>query len=509
MVRILSALLALGASALLAVPASAQDGSFSIGAPFSDGMVLQRGQAIPVWGTGRPGTEVTARLGDDTGTATVRPDGTWRLELPSREAADGLTLSVSKAGGQFEVADIAIGEVLLCSGQSNMAWKMSASALRPEDRRMPVDQRIRLLTVPEASAQVERARFGKDAKWKKASDGWADFSAVCLFTGREIARSERVPVGLIASAWGGTPIRAWLPYEGIARAGGMDEQLAVLDAFRRDPEAAQARYGATLNDLWESRPNPARTRKGKEGYANLFNGMIAPLGPTRVAGVIWYQGENEANNAETTVSYRGLLEALIAGWRGRLGAKVPFVVVQLAGFGKLAGKADNDDWAAVREAQRQVARDDPATELVVTTDVSERLDIHPTMKRPVGQRAGAALLKLAYGKPEAYRPPEAVSALRVGDGVEISISSAKGPLLAASWGRPGPFMLCEDAAGTSCSFADARFSSEGIVVAVPDGSRPVLVRYCWDAAPICNVFDQAEMPLGPFELTIDAPRQTN
>lgn len=490
-------------AAALSSAAAAKPDEISLGAPFSSGMVLQRGQSIPIWGGGKAGSVVEVRLDQEMQSGKVDSNGKWQVEFTPREAANGLILSIDHDGKSLEFKDIAIGDVFLCSGQSNMVWKMSSSALRPEDRKPAIDQQIRHLTVPWITSQVEQSQFGESAVWKKAADDWADFSAVCLLAGREIAKSEGVIVGLINASVGGTPIRAWLPYEGIALAGGMEDQMAVLNAYRQDPVAAQAEHGAVLDDLWLGRPSPSRSRKGREGYANLFNGMVAPLGPTRLTGAIWYQGENNANNAEGTISYRRLLDSLISSWRGRFGGKVPFVIVQLAGFGTLSGVADSDEWAAVREAQRLVARDDPRTELVVTIDVGERLDIHPPLKKPVGHRAAAALLKLAYGKPDAYLPPEPLSARRVDDGVEISISQAKAPLFAASWGRPGPFMVCEDALGKVCSFADAQFTQGGIVVAVPVNLKPYLVRYCWDAAPICNVFDQSEMPLGPFELLID------
>lgn len=488
---------------LAALPVAAAAGELALGAPFSSGMVIQRDKPVPVWGEGQPGTTVNVSLGDDRRTASVQADGRWQLELPARAAATGLTLSVEARGSIVQLKDVAIGDVILCSGQSNMVWRMSQSAIKVEDRKVPADENIRLLTVPWLSTQIEARRFLEPTPWVAASEKSADFSAVCLFAGREIVQSENVTVGLVTAAMGGTPIHSYMPYEGLAAAGGKERQLAVLDAYRRDPVAAEAAYGAMLTDLWEKRPAPARAMKGREGYANLFNGMIAPLGPMRFTGALWYQGENSANNAEGTDSYRNHLRALIASWRGRFGADLPFVVVQLAGYGPLSGASDNDDTAAIREAQRLVAHEDPMTELVVTIDVSERFDIHPPIKKPVGQRAGAALLKLAYKKPDAYRPPEAISARRAGNEVKIAISQAGGALFAASWGRPGPFMLCEDTAGETCRFADAQFSEGGVSVTVPSGAKPVLVRYCWDTAPICNVFDAEDLPLGPFALTID------
>lgn len=472
----------------------------ALGAPFSSQMVLQRDTIIPVWGTAPRGATIQVDLAGEEQTVEAAADGSWKVEFRPRSAAQDLNLSARSRTQKIELAGVSVGDVFLCSGQSNMEWRMSSTALSSSDRRLPIDSEIRLLTVPRNRSQVEQHQFGEVASWKSAADGSEDFSAVCLLAGREIASRENVIVGLVNSSHGGSPIQAWLPYEGLVALGAMDKQIEILDAYKRDPVSAEREFGETVEDLWNLRPSPIRTRRAREGYANLFNGMIAPLGPMQLSGVVWYQGESNANDGLGTSIYQRQLATLLESWRARIGARVPFVIVQLASYGKLSGEPGQDNWAEVREAQRLVARNDRDAELVVTIDIGERLDIHPPLKKPVGQRVAMALRKLVYGDLKAYPSPQVISAKRDRRKLNVSISSAEKPLFAASWGRPGPFMVCRASDRDHCQFADAEFTEKGISVGIPDNWQNVVVRYCWGAAPLCNVFSTSDLPLGPFEL---------
>ena len=490
-----------GALALLAAPAAAQ--TLALGPLWSDGAVLQRGAPVTVSGTAAPGAVVEVRLGEAARSVAADASGHWQAVFAPLDAAAGLELTARSDGQLRTVSGLAAGDVFLCSGQSNMQWAMRDTAMPDHERRMPVDRAISLLSVPIATARTEQGAFASPAQWTSAFDGSGDFSAVCLLAGRVIARSQGVPVGLIDASMGGTPIEAWLPYDGLERAGGMEQALAVLDAFRADPERAEAEHGARLDAMWTMPPPPGQDRdRPRMGYANLFNGMIAPLGQVPLAGVLWYQGENNTRRDGPRAAYKAQLQALLASWRARFGAGTPFVIVQLAPFGRLSGEPDENAWSEVREAQRQVAEEDPLAELVTTVDVGERLDIHPPLKKPVGQRAAAALAYLRYGGPVEALGPRPVRAYRDGREVRIAIAPGHEGLMAASWGRPGPFVLCDAGAPARCRFADARLVPDGIAVEVPEGAEPALVRYCWGAAPICNVFDRAQRPLPAFELPV-------
>ncbi|MFN3294246.1 MAG: hypothetical protein ACK414_12450, partial [Gemmobacter sp.] len=152
-----------------------------------------------------------------------------------------------------------VGDVFLCSGQSNMQWAMDDTAMPDNERRVAVDQAISVLSVPIATARTEQRAFAAPATWSSAFDGSGDFSAVCLIAGRAIAHAQQVPVGLFDASMAGTPIEAWLPCDGLKAAGGADEGLTILDAFRSDPQAAEAQYGAQLDGMWVSPPPAAQT----------------------------------------------------------------------------------------------------------------------------------------------------------------------------------------------------------------------------------------------------------
>jgi sialate O-acetylesterase len=498
----------LALAALLAtvgLPTIAIAQALAFGPTLSDEAVLQRGQPIAVSGRTKPAGLVRVTLGEAVRDVKADSEGRWRAEFPARQAATGIKLVAQSGAEQLELKNIAVGDVFLCSGQSNMQFSMAETALNATERKVPIDRSIGLLSVPIAPARVEQADFAKPARWTSAFADSADFSAICLIAGRAIAKAQNVPVGLIDAAMGGTPIEAWLPYEGLKQAGGQEAGLAILDAFRTDPVAAEARHGAQLDAMWQMPPPPGQAAgRPRMGYANLFNGMVAPLAGTRLAGVIWYQGENNTRRDNAREAYRLQLQALLASWRGRFGESLPFVIVQLAPFGPLSDRPDEHNWAEVREAQRQVAQADPHTEMVTTVDVGERLDIHPPLKKPVGQRAAMALSHLLYGASADVLGPRPHSAVRSGREVLVQITNGGVALMAASWGRPGPFILCRSGAAPDCRFADARLTEGGIAIEVAEDFAPDLVRYCWGAAPICNVFDRAQRPLPPFELPITA-----
>jgi sialate O-acetylesterase len=485
------------------LPAAGAAQSLAFGPLISDGAVLQRGKPAVISGTAAPRARIMVRLGEVMRSVTADADGAWLAEFPPMEATTSLQLTASTATETLTATGLAAGDVFLCSGQSNMQWAMEDTAMPDNERRVPVDKTISLMSVPIATARVEQRAFAKPAKWTSAFDGSDDFSAVCLLAGRAIANAQKVPVGLIDASMGGTPIEAWLPYDGLKASGGAEEGLAILDAFRADPAAAEARYGVQLDAMWINPPPPGQPAgRPRMGWANLFNAMIAPLGNTPLAGVLWYQGENNANREGAREAYLRQLKSLLASWRRRFGSDLPWVIVQLAPFGKLTDQPGENNWAELREAQRLVAEADPLAELVTTVDIGERLDIHPPLKKPVGARAAAAMAFLRYGGAAEVLGPRPLAASLQGKEVRIAMTPTTGQLIAASWGRPGPFILCDAGADRTCVFADARLAERGIAVAIPTGFNPVVVRYCWGAAPICNVFDTEQRPLPAFELLV-------
>jgi len=235
------------------------------------------------------------------------------------------------------------------------------------------------------------------------------------------------------------------------------------------------------------------------GLTNIYNGMIAPIGPMPLAGVVWYQGESNVRRAD---AYQSLLETMLASWRKQFRTDLPFVIVQIANFGALSNDPNEGGSTRIREAQRRVAEADSNAALAVTIDVGERLDIHPPLKQPVAERVMQAARSVIYGEEVAPSGPAALGARLTSAGVSIAFRDVSGGLKAVSSGRPSPFILCDEKAN-DCRFADAILQGERVVVAVPSGFVPYWVRYCWAVAPLCNLYDASSAPVGPFELQVE------
>ncbi|HEY6924541.1 MAG TPA: sialate O-acetylesterase, partial [Steroidobacteraceae bacterium] len=237
------------------------------------------------------------------------------------------------------------------------------------------------------------------------------------------------------------------------------------------------------------------------GVTTLYNAMIAPLGAYGFRGAVWYQGESNADEAQ---SYRGLLAGLMADWRRQFGADLPFLVVQLPNWGhEQTAPGEHSNWAELREAQRQAVAADAHSGLAVTIDIGEPRNLHPTNKQDVGKRLAQAARHVIYAEAVAPSGPTARRATWTADrSVSVDFYDVDGGLVAYSHEGPIGFELCGDTPQT-CRYADARIEGNKILLAVPrDGAKPTHVRYAWADAPVCTLFDQSGLPAGPFDLAI-------
>ncbi len=236
------------------------------------------------------------------------------------------------------------------------------------------------------------------------------------------------------------------------------------------------------------------------GLGTIHNGMITPIGPYNFRGVVWYQGESNTGEPER---YRGLLHAFMADWRGKYGADLPFLIVQLADYGAASTAPVNSGTARLREAQRLAVLDDAHAGLAVTIDLGERGDIHPANKQDVGRRLARAARRVVYGEAIAPSGPIPVRAARAGGEVVVEFTDVERELIAYGANRPLGFELC-GAAQETCAFADARISGpRQVALAIPAGLAPTRVRLCWADSPVCTLYDRAGLPAGPFELAIE------
>jgi len=297
---------------LLVSTCSAATAAPQLGPTLSDHAVLQRGQPIPVWGMARPGETVTVSLGSSTNTAKADRKGNWRVELPAMQAGGPYVLTASSATGTTTASDVLIGDVWLCSGQSNMEFPVRRALNGEGETQAAGDLQLRLMKVPQQLAEVPQDSFSKMPSWKAAvPETVGDFSAACYFMVRELRSSQNVPIGAIDDSWGGTPIRAWMN-EASARASGAATVAELAALHRSNPTAATRQFGDQWGAWWRSQTGDA---PGKEPWNTPAGLNWKPLPSltywdawgsdwTKHIGAIWAErvitlSESEAKQAAT------------------------------------------------------------------------------------------------------------------------------------------------------------------------------------------------------------------
>lgn len=488
---------------LLAAPASADVKLPSI---FGDHAVVQRDKPIRVWGWADRGETVTVSLGDESKTVTAGAEGKWSVALGARKAGGPLVLKVA-GKNTIELSDVMIGEVWLASGQSNMAWTVSGSMNFEQEKAEANHPHLRMFTVERTPAETPQADCR--GQWRVCTpDTVGGFSAVAYFFGRMLHKELGVPVGLIDSSWGGTPIEAWTSLE----AQQAQEPLRPkLDEWQKrvetyDPQKARQDYERLLA-RWEEeaakakaegkpaprKPQPAGDpRMSPRRPANLYNGMIAPLAPYAIAGAIWYQGEANAGAASV---YALQLDTMIRNWRAIFQCgDFPFAWVQLANFMKPQEQPSEGGWAWIREQMLQALRI-PNTGMAVIIDIGEANNIHPRNKQDVGKRLALWALKAAYGQDVVYSGP-IYKAMKVDGGKAVLSFDHVGGGLVAKDGALKGFAVA--GADQKWVWADARIEGDTVVVSSPEVKEPVAVRYGWANNPPCNLYNKEGLPASPF-----------
>lgn len=468
---------------------------------FSDNMVIQRRQPIRVWGRAVPGGTVRVTLNGKSGSATVAANGEWNVELPPEETAGGPYELLVEGEKSIRYQNVMIGDVWVCSGQSNMEWPVRSAKNAKEEIAAADHPELRLFSVPDR-VRFERTGTLSGEGWKICrSDTVGEFSAVGYFFGRELSRELNIPIGLIDVSWGGSPAEAWIPLEAIET----DPTLRPLvDRFRRNrakmtPEAVEAYENALkqwreLKKTDSKAPCPEAPWGREQCLAGgLFNGMICPLLKFGIKGVAWYQGEANVTRAR---QYRPLLKLLIGTWRKEWNrGDFPFLIVQLANFQGGRRPLLENSWAELREAQ-QMALELPNTALTVTCDIGEPRNIHPANKQEVGRRLALAAEKVAYGMDVVCSGPEYRSMTVDGNRAVISFRHIGGGLVAK-----GGSLKWFQIAGEDRKFydADAEITGDKVVVGSPRVPVPVAVRYAWRNNPEnCNFYNREGLPAVPF-----------
>lgn len=441
---------------------------------FRHGAVLQRDSTIPVWGRARAGEKISVHLAGQRVTTSAGADGRWLVHLPARPASATPVELVVEGENRIVVSDVLVGDVWLCGGQSNM--QMSVRHARDAEQETTAAQYPLLRLFKVAAQFASTPAETVQGSWQPAAPATVgDFSAVAYFFGRDLQAAIGVPVGLIVSSYGNTPISTWRSSEALAG------DRIVRTWWERQRRA---------------QPPPRPHRQPSAGY----NGMIAPLAPYAVRGFLWYQGEADATEApDLSRHYAAQFIGLISEWRTLFdtGRTLPFYWVQLAGYGRAAPR----DWTGVREQQtRALAL--PATGQAIALDLGDATNIHPRDKQAVGARLARLALHREYGRDLVDTGPIPTRSASAERAVVVHFDVAP---LSASGDLAGAFELA-GADGKYHPADRAEIDAGSVIVAADAVPSPVAVRFGWQDLPAGFLFNSDGLPAGPFLLELSPAR---
>lgn len=483
----------------------AASANVTLPAVISDNMVLQSGKPLPIWGWADPGEEVKVSLEGVTATATADAHGNWSVRLPARKASRSPVSMIVAGKNSITVQNILVGEVWLGSGQSNMQWSVQASSNAQQEIADANHPEIRLFLVPLVPSGKPARNV--NARWVVCTpQSVPTFSAVLYFFGREIHKSLDVPVGLIATSWGGTRIEPWIPpagFEGIPElanevtelrkslAAHKEARIAHLKAVKAWVEESE-RLAAAGHELADPPAVPNHPLHSNGARTGLYNGMVHALVPFAIQGALWYQGES---NRGQGMYYYQLMRGLITGWRKVWSQEgdFAFLFVQLAPF----RYGNNPTWLPEIWEAQTAALAVPNTGMAVTTDIATVADIHPPNKQDVGKRLALWALAYTYGKKEiVYSGPLYEDSTVEQGKIRIRFKHAAGGLAA----RDGKALNWFSIAGEDKKFvaATAVIDGETVLVSAPGVSKPVAVRFGWHETAEPNLVNKAGLPASPF-----------
>jgi sialate O-acetylesterase len=447
---------------------------------FSDHMVLQQNAVIKVWGTADAGQKILVKFDQQSQECAASADGAWTAEIKTPAAGGPFQLEVSAVGGDAKILfeDILVGEVWICSGQSNMEWSVAGSAFPEREIDAAKDYaRIRLFRVDHNPSLEPVKEISRAVGWDVCNpETVKDFSAVAYQFAKRLHDELGVPVGLIQSTWGGTPCESWISYDAMERT----ESLKELLQHWREVE----------NQMSPHRP------------ANLYNGMIAPLQGVAFQGAIWYQGES---NVGRGAQYRTLFPLMIEDWRAKLagGRSFPFYFVEIAPY----NYGDRDPIAApeVWDAQLYTMREVENTGMVVISDIGNVKDIHPRNKHDVGARLAGWALGGCYREMTKKSGPN--TGLLPSGPIYRSMN-IEGNRIRIEFDYVGDGLKSKDdaelieftIAGEDGKFVPAKATIEdaSVVVWSDEVANPRHVRFGWTNTSEPNLFNSVGLPAAPF-----------
>lgn len=491
---------------------------------FSSHMTLQRNLDVPVWGWADPGESVTVTFASQEKSTVADANGKWMLRLePMAASSEGRSLGI-KGNNELSLDNVLVGDVWICSGQSNMEWNLKG-AMNPDQEIAAADHpMIRMFDVPGHTTAPIAKEDVPGGEWKVCSPATvAGFSAVGYYFGREIHQESGVPIGLIGTNWGGTRIEPWTPPVGFRSVPELADLSRRVDAFDPSVAAGKETWEAHLDaiEAWtvEAREALASGRamgqlpaapgpRGGGDPTAIYNAMVAGLAPYGVRGAIWYQGES---NGGEGMEYFHKMQALIGGWRqvwNQGDFPLFFYFVQLADFRQPTDDPKGGDgWARIREAQRR-ALTIPHTGMAVITDIGNANDIHPRNKQDVGKRLARWALRDAVGQDIVVSGPlykemkvegsnVRVHFDHVGSGLMVGDKNGLEPTAQVKTLEVARFAIAGE--DKVWHWAQARIDGDTVLVSSPEVPAPVAVRYAYSMNPEgSNLYNKEGLPASPF-----------
>ena len=470
---------------------------------FTDHAVLQRNQPIPVWGWSDPGEKITVKFSGKTTKTVGDENGQWRVELPALPAKSKGQNLTAIGTNEIRLHDILIGDVWLCGGQSNMEMVVRNSRDAAAEIAAADFAQIRHIKVAKNIAADPITEMS--GEWTVCSpETVGDYTAAGYFFARRLHQDLNVPIGLLNSNWGGTPVESWLPpsvmsdpdlavtvasHQVVINDGILAQNITYRDnlAAWNASKAMAAENGEAFSEI---APNMPWQPGAFKTASLLYNAMIEPVIPYALTGFIWYQGEGNANQPDT---YRDMFVALIESWREKFDAPAaPFYWAQLASWDSSGG--ENLDWPLLREAQHHTLAL-PHTGQAILTDIGEAFDIHPKNKQDVGDRLARIALAEHYGQDVKFRGPVHRSITFEGNQISVAFDHAEG-LTTSDGESPREFEI----AGVDGVFHSANATLSGATITLTSESVPVPrdVRHAWHRWIEPNLQNAAGLPAEPF-----------
>lgn len=528
---------------ILALAAATLSAEVSVSKIFSSNMVLQRDRPVPVWGKADAGEKVTVSFAGQTLSAEADAKGDWQVELkPLSVSKDGLVMTVAGPANTNEFKNVLVGDVWLCSGQSNMEMSFSwgiydGDKFKAESVNFPQIRHVKIRKT--TSPGPVPFAVPVESPWNAVSNVFNGVTATGYFFARKLVQELDIPIGLVNDSWSGCRIEPFMSADGfraVPQLKSFADQLEVVNPASEKGRAYLADIIATTR-RWADEAEAA-VAEGRlptsqppnlpvpNGITGQYNAMISPITRFPIKGAIWYQG---CSNGSEGDEYADKTEGLVLGWRKAWGYDFPFYWVQLASYTAATDDpAGGNGYARIRDAQRKALRI-PQTGMAVAIDVGNPADIHPKAKLFVGERLALWALAKDYGKDIVCSGPLVKSVEKIDAGLDADFASVRidfdyigsGLMVGKKdWKNNAPVEEDAEAAGKLAGFAlcgvdgkwhwaDAVIEGKSVVVSSAEAPEPTAVRYAFRANPLgkCNLYNREGLPASPFHIEVKAKEE--